>query len=152
GPNFRLGHSETPRSVQTAERPLLRRCPRAVEASYGAALQHEHFAQDPIRPAETILAGVFAATTSERGIDHVVFLHQLASTEIGGDNIVYPARGDGSSEVALAVVGQPLYGNPLQRRPAVRSVPLLTRFDRRGDESARFQQLRLHDRGDTIGI
>src|SRR5262245_3146092 len=75
-----LGQSETPRSVQTGESPLLRRCPRAVKTGYGAALQHEHFAQNPIRPAETVLAGVFAAATGERGIDHVVFLHQLAST------------------------------------------------------------------------
>src|SRR4030095_8177597 len=112
-------------SVQTVESRSLRGFPRAVDSGHGAAVEDQHLAQNTIRPAEAVLPGVFAAAAGLRRIDHVVFLHQLAGAAVGCGDIVHPARGDDAGKVALAVIGQAPYGDPLQWRPTVRSVPLL---------------------------
>ena len=105
---------------------------------------HE-FRKHAVRPAEPDLQRVFAASAANRvrvgrSFD-VVFLDQRAHRGVATQVRADPARGDLASEFRLAIGAQALNREILQRRPAVRPVPLLTALRQRRPQAAWREQL-----------
>src|SRR2546421_11284093 len=63
-----------------------------------------------------------------------------------------PAGAGGIAEAGAAVAANPLDRQPLERRPAVGGVPLLTRGDQGRDKPAGLQEIALQARGDGTSL
>src|SRR6266581_1046920 len=100
----------------------------------------------PVRPSEPILRGVLAPARPPPQVDHVVLLRHLARRLIGAPVQGEPAVARPRGEVRPPVAAHPLDRQPLERRPPVGGVPLLSRRDQRRYESARLQEVPLQPR------
>src|ERR1700730_12478427 len=83
---------------------------------------------------------VFTATGWVAQFLHIRSLHQLTGLPEHFDVQANPAFGDLSSECVLSIVLQSFNGEPLQRRPAVWSIPLLLCLLEGGHHAAGLQE------------
>src|SRR3989449_9384057 len=83
----------------------------------------------PICPAEPVLRRVLAAAGAPTQVGDVVLLRHLARRAIGLPVQGQPAVAGGSGQGGAAVAANPLDRQPLQGRPPVGGVRLLTRGD-----------------------
>src|SRR5205809_481083 len=97
-------------------------------------------------PKRSVPRRVLAAAGAPSQVGDVVLLRHLARRAIGLPVQGQPAVVRGSGQVGAAVAANPLDRQPLQGRPPVGGVPLLTRGDERRYEPARLQEVPLQPR------
>src|SRR6185437_151211 len=127
----------------TWARERLPRCEVGVEPKQGS--------RHAVRPAEAVLQGILAPT-AWKGVFDVVFLDELARVGEHPLNRNEPAARDLVRERRLIVAAQAADRDPLQGRPPVRRIPLLSGGDVGGDDAALLEQLHLRDRADGIRL
>src|SRR2546429_8840496 len=105
-----------------------------------------------IRPTKSVLRRVLAAARSPVGVHDVVLLHHSSRRPIrAADEIEPPPRG-GYGQIRPAVPARSLDREPLERRPAVRRVPLLAGRNGGGDETTGLEKLALQAGGDVPAL
>src|SRR2546427_298929 len=107
---------------------------------------------DPVGPTETILRRILTTTCFASRVDHVVLLHHSSGRTVGSLEQTKPATGRLVGQVGPPVAPYPFDREPLERRPAVRAVPLLARREVRRDEAAGLQKVALEARGDASAL
>src|SRR5258708_30335717 len=149
----RLPRNPSPCRVWRRARPLslgevsarTMRCRRrGVSDDIGIEIQQRP--RYPVGPAKPVLERIFAAAARSGGLDVVLF-HQLAGLRIGSADVGQPTDADPPRQPMLAIGAEAPDGDPLQRRPAVGRVPLLTGRPRRGPQAPGLEEIARHRHG-----
>src|SRR5206468_2890865 len=101
---------------------------------------------------KSILRRVLSPTGFFVRVHHVVLLHHSSGRTVGSLEQTKPATGRLAGQVGAPVAPYPFDREPLERRPAVRAVPLLARREVRRDEAAGLQKVALEARGDASAL
>src|ERR1019366_2594468 len=115
-------------------------------------IERHEFAHHAIGPAEAVLQWIFAAAAKPPGGNDIVFLHQLPVLAVHAIYIEHPATGDGLRERQNGVPAQTRDADPLQWRPTVGCIPLLSGEQRCCDDAAGFEQIARNHRGHGDGL
>jgi hypothetical protein len=120
-------------------------CPLSYQALLVRAVQIEQIDRHAVGPPEAVLQRIFASAsaTGSRAFYHVL-LDQLLIGRINALYVRQKPRADLLRERIQSVTLQTFDRDPVQRRPAIRRVPLLCRVVRGRHEPSRLQQRRLH--------
>lgn len=108
--------------------------------------------RDAVRPAESILGRILAATGRPLEIANVVLLHHPARRLIGPPVEREPSRAGLGGEIIAAVSAHALDAHPLEGRPPIGRVPLLTRRDRGRDEATGLEKIALQTLSDRAAL
>src|SRR5213594_2120598 len=101
----------------------------------GPCLLRTERERDSIGPPKTVLRRILAAAGLSARVDDVVLLHHAARRAVGALNQREPAARGFIGQVGAAVAPHSFDREPLERRPAVGRVPLLSGGDLRGHEA-----------------
>src|SRR4051812_45282344 len=97
--------------------------------------------RDPVGPPESILRVVFASARPLGRVEDVVFLHHAARGLVGTLVQLQPAPTCLVREIRATIPTYALDREPLERRPAVRPVPLLPRAEIGRHEAAGLEEI-----------
>src|SRR5205807_9736002 len=135
----------------------VRRGPRAATLIDAAIvgvrrIQRQELARHAVGPAEAVLQRVLAAAARTVGVHHVVLLEQFAALAVGARHIHRPAARNLLGERRLSVGVESGHRDPLQRRPAVRRIPLLAGIAGGRDHAAPLEEAPSRGAGDRGGL